>query len=198
MSQIKLKHSGGNGVIIAAPSSNPASDVTFTLPNADGSASQVIKTDASGNLSCGTKGKILKRTSTELTSTFAVTGTTETFATGLDTNFTLSNSSNSVMVVVNLRTQVEAGSDTNARANINLFRDSTAISNKFIGYFHSGGSSKNIYQEVSIFMFDAPGDTSQHTYRIKGSADTSGVIFRILEGSDPDRSSYLHCMEFEA
>ncbi len=198
MSQIKLKHSGGNGVIIAAPSSNPASDVTFTLPNADGSASQVIKTDASGNLSFGTKGKILKRTSTELTSTFAVTGTTETFATGLDTNFTLSNSSNSVMVVVNLRTQVEAGSDTNARANINLFRDSTAISNKFIGYFHSGGSSKNIYQEVSIFMFDAPGDTSQHTYRIKGSADTSGVIFRILEGSDPDRSSYLHCMEFEA
>ena len=198
MSQIKLKHSGGNGVIIAAPSSNPASDVTFILPNADGSASQVIKTDASGNLSFGTKGKILKRTSTELTSTFAVTGTTETFATGLDTNFTLSNSSNSVMVVVNLRTQVEAGSDTNARANINLFRDSTAISNKFIGYFHSGGSSKNIYQEVSIFMFDAPGDTSQHTYRIKGSADTSGVIFRILEGSDPDRSSYLHCMEFEA
>ena len=198
MSQNKLKQSGGNGVIIAAPSSNPASDVTFTLPNADGSASQVIKTDASGNLSFGTKGKILKRTSTELTSTFAVTGTTETFATGLDTNFTLSNSSNSVMVVVNLRTQVEAGSDTNARANINLFRDSTAISNKFIGYFHSGGSSKNIYQEVSIFMFDAPGDTSQHTYRIKGSADTSGVIFRILEGSDPDRSSYLHCMEFEA
>ena len=198
MSQIKLKHSGGNGVIIAAPSSNPASDVTFTLPNADGSASQVIKTDASGNLSFGTKGKILKRTSTELTSTFAVTVTTETFATGLDTNFTLSNSSNSVMVVVNLRTQVEAGSDTNARANINLFRDSTAISNKFIGYFHSGGSSKNIYQEVSIFMFDAPADTSQHTYRIKGSADTSGVTFRILEGSDPDRSSYLHCMEFEA
>ena len=198
MSQIKLKHSGGKRVILPAPSSNPASDVTFTLPNADGSASQVIKTDASGNLSFGTKGKILKRTSTELTSTFAVTGTTETFATGLDTNFTLSNSSNSVMVVVNLRTQVEAGSDTNARANINLFRDSTAISNKFIAYFHSGGSSKNIYQEVSIFMFDAPGDTSQHTYRIKGSADTSGVIFRILEGSDPDRSSYLHCMEFEA
>ena len=37
MSQIKLKHSGGNGVIIAAPSSNPASDRTITLPSdADG------------------------------------------------------------------------------------------------------------------------------------------------------------------
>ena len=50
MSQIKLKHSGGNSVIIAAPSSNPASDVTFRLPNADGSAGQFMKTDGSGNL----------------------------------------------------------------------------------------------------------------------------------------------------
>ncbi len=33
MSQIKLKHSGGNGVIIAAPSSNPAADRTITLPD---------------------------------------------------------------------------------------------------------------------------------------------------------------------
>jgi len=53
MSQIKLKHSGGNSSIIAAPSSNPASDVTFRLPNADGTAGQVLKTDGSGNLSFG-------------------------------------------------------------------------------------------------------------------------------------------------
>ncbi len=33
MSQIKLKHSGGNGVIIAAPDSNPASDRTLKLPS---------------------------------------------------------------------------------------------------------------------------------------------------------------------
>tara|TARA_R100000353_G_scaffold4368_1_gene6466 strand:- start:267 stop:908 length:642 start_codon:yes stop_codon:yes gene_type:complete len=50
MSQIKLKHSGGNSSIIAAPSSNPASDVTFRLPNADGSTGQFMKTDGSGNL----------------------------------------------------------------------------------------------------------------------------------------------------
>ena len=37
MASIKLKHSGGNGVIIAAPTSNPASDRTITLPStADG------------------------------------------------------------------------------------------------------------------------------------------------------------------
>jgi len=37
MSQIKLKHSGGNSVSIAAPDSNPASDRILKLPsNADG------------------------------------------------------------------------------------------------------------------------------------------------------------------
>ena len=33
MSALKLKHSGGNGVIIAAPSSNPAADRTITCPD---------------------------------------------------------------------------------------------------------------------------------------------------------------------
>ena len=56
MSQIKLKHSGGNSSIIAAPSSNPASDVTFRLPNADGSANEFLKTDGSGNLSFAAAG----------------------------------------------------------------------------------------------------------------------------------------------
>ena len=46
MSQIKLKHSGGNGVIIAAPSSNPAADRTITLPSdADGTLARTIDVD---------------------------------------------------------------------------------------------------------------------------------------------------------
>ena len=76
MSQIKLKHSGGNSSIIAAPSSNPASDVTFRLPNADGSAGQFMKTDGSGNLSFGAAGggKIKQWISTtkQDTATFSV------------------------------------------------------------------------------------------------------------------------------
>jgi len=52
MSSIKLKHSGGNSVSLNPPTSAPtSSDVAFKLPNADGSANQVIKTDGSGNLS---------------------------------------------------------------------------------------------------------------------------------------------------
>ena len=47
MSSIKLKHSGGNGVIIAAPDSNPASDRTLKLPsNADGTILTTTSSDA--------------------------------------------------------------------------------------------------------------------------------------------------------
>ena len=48
MSQIKLKHSGGNGVIIAAPSSNPAADRTLLLPG-DGD-STIDTLDREGNI----------------------------------------------------------------------------------------------------------------------------------------------------
>ena len=44
--QIKLKHSGGNGVIIEAPASNPASDKTIALPSTE---SGVFATKDSAN-----------------------------------------------------------------------------------------------------------------------------------------------------
>jgi len=68
MSQIKLKHSGGNSSIIAAPSSNPASDVTFRLPNADGSANQVLKTDGSGSLGFTSNNSMTLLSTTSLSS----------------------------------------------------------------------------------------------------------------------------------
>ena len=55
--KIKLVHSGGNSVSLAVPTSNPSSsEVAFKLPQADGSANQVLKTDGSGNLAFATVG----------------------------------------------------------------------------------------------------------------------------------------------
>jgi len=51
-SQIKLNEpalGGTNGVVLKAPSTNLTGDVTFVMPDADGSANQVLKTDGSGN-----------------------------------------------------------------------------------------------------------------------------------------------------
>ena len=55
MSSLKLKHSGGNSVSLNPPTSAPtSSEVAFKLPNADGSANQLLKTDGSGNLGWAT------------------------------------------------------------------------------------------------------------------------------------------------
>lgn len=61
MSQIKLKHSGGNSVIIAAPDSNPASDRTLKL-SGDGDGT-VLSTNDIGNSSSTKIRKITTSTS---------------------------------------------------------------------------------------------------------------------------------------
>ena len=71
MSSLKLKHSGGNSVSLNPPSSAPtSSEVAFKLPNADGSANQLLKTDGSGNLSFGSAGGITEYDAWVITSNF--------------------------------------------------------------------------------------------------------------------------------
>ena len=54
MGSIKLPHASGNSMSIAAPATNPASDLTLTLPPTIGTNGQYLKVDGSGNLSFGT------------------------------------------------------------------------------------------------------------------------------------------------
>ena len=54
MSNLNFLHSGGNKVTLSAPASNPSSDITFKLPQADGSSGQALVTNGSGALSFAT------------------------------------------------------------------------------------------------------------------------------------------------
>ena len=53
MSSIKLKHSGGNGISIAAPSSNPAADRTITLNDNYAGDGSFVTANSSGNVGIG-------------------------------------------------------------------------------------------------------------------------------------------------
>ena len=59
MSNLNFLHSGGNKVTLSSPDSNPSSNVTFKLPQSDGSAGQVLQTDGSGALSFSNSGLVL-------------------------------------------------------------------------------------------------------------------------------------------
>ncbi len=95
MSQIKLLHSGGNGVSIVAPDSNPASDRTLKLPS-DGDGT-ILTTNSS-------VGKILQVQQTLKTDIFSGTivenGTDRTGdITGLTVSITPSNANNKILLM---------------------------------------------------------------------------------------------------
>jgi len=50
MGSLKLPHASGNSMSLAAPATNPASDLTLTLPTTTGTTGQVLSVDGSGNL----------------------------------------------------------------------------------------------------------------------------------------------------
>jgi hypothetical protein len=57
--KIKLPHASGNSMSIAAPATNPASDLTLTLPATIGTAGQVLKNSSTpGTLEFGAAGGI--------------------------------------------------------------------------------------------------------------------------------------------
>ena len=60
MSSLKLLHSGGNGVIIAAPSSNPAANRTITLNDNYAGDGSFVTANSSGNVGIGTSSPAAK------------------------------------------------------------------------------------------------------------------------------------------
>ena len=103
MSKIKLNAaSGGGSVSIEGPASSNA-DVEFKLPVADGSANQVLKTNASGTLSFANGGKILQVVSTTKTDTFSTsTLATEEDITGMSATITPSASTSKILITASL------------------------------------------------------------------------------------------------
>ena len=84
MSNIKLVHSGGNSVSLTTPTSNPASNITFKLPQADGSAGQVLQTDGSGNLTFVNPGGISFSQQWRLTSNKSTSSTSSDISANLE------------------------------------------------------------------------------------------------------------------
>ena len=121
MSQIKLKHSGGNSVIIAAPDSNPASDRTLKLPS-DGDGT-ILTTNSS-------VGKILQVKSSAKTDVASTTSTTFTAISGLSVNITPSAASSKILVTADLKV-----GNGGAAYFLQIVRGSTPI---YIGDTESG------------------------------------------------------------
>ena len=146
----------------------------YTLPQTDGSAGQVLRTDGSGNLSwANDSGVILQVKQTDKTDTFDGNATTFSDITGLSVSITPSATTSKILVRANLL----CGISSNSYVGFRLMRDSTAIglpdaisNSTRSGFGHGAVSSANqnykLIQTGQEFL-DSPSSTSAITYKIQ-------------------------------
>ena len=180
MSQIKLLHSGGNGVSIVAPDSNPASDRTLKLPS-DGDGT-ILTTNSS-------VGKILQVKQTVKTDKFTVSANASNFfdITGLSVDITMSSASNKVLVFFTATWTGVSGQ----RGSFRIRRGSTDIgigdargsrTRAFFGSIQT--SSNNQCIPVAGQFLDTPG-TGTHTYKLQVGGE-SGVGTLTINANQSD------------
>lgn len=188
MSQIKLLHSGGNGVILAAPSSNPAADRTLRLP---GDADGTIATTANA-------GKILQVVQAVKKNRQTINSTTLVDITGMSVSITPSSASNKVLVNYSLVVFSNA-----VYYALRLLRDSD--STIFIGDENPSATSQNrasfgsydqsyvIADTIAQSFLDSPNTTSATTYKLQAySPYSSAYTIGINSGVALDNYTYMN------
>ena len=182
MSSLKLKHSGGNGVIIAAPSSNPLSDRTLTVPsNADGTILTTTNPKA---------GNIIQVVHTKKTDAF--TTTSQTYVDLMTATITPSVNSNKILIRYGVNGGT--GGDVN-HPYITIFRDSIDIGQADAASNRSRASSVKNTQDQSTHFYgnevlDSPSSTSAIVYRIKVRTSNTSTAFFNRSGRDTDLVAY--------
>jgi len=193
MSQIKLLHSGGNGVSIVAPDSNPASDRTLKLPS-DGDGT-ILTSNSS-------VGKILQVVQDTKTDTFTTTSASDVEVTGLSVSITPSSSSNKVLLSVHLGL---VGGDQNAYAGFTLYREIGGSSTDLLIGDAGGGSrpsrtfaantnASGTYNATAagFQLLDSPNTTSAITYKIKVRSGYSNKSIYINRYHTNDDENYTY------
>ena len=188
MRQIKLLHSGGNGVILAAPSANPAADRTLRLP---GDADGTIATTANA-------GKILQVIQAVKKNRQTINSTTLVDITGMSVSITPSSASNKVLVNYSLVVFSNA-----VYYALRLLRDSD--STIFVGDENPSATSQNrasfgsydssyvIADTIAQRFLDSPNTTSATTNKLQSySPYSSAYTIGINSGVALDNYTYMN------
>jgi len=174
MSQIKLLHSGGNGVIIAAPDSNPTQDRTLKLPS-DGDGT-ILTTNSS-------VGKILQVVQTFKKDTFSTSNNDHTEITGLNASIAKTIASSKILISVDIG-YGRSGRDS---TEFKLYEDSSELTDAnstgatsdncfIVDYNHLYGTTYETYSWYNVskkVLIDGQNDTSSHTYKVYGHSNAA-------------------------
>ena len=178
-SEIRLPEdtdNGSNYVAIKAPD-NLASNLTLTLPSADGTSGQVLQTNGSGVLSfagvSASAGQVIQVVSTLKTDRFSTNASGETDITGLSVTITPSSTSNKILILAH----ITSSSNNSSGIHFRVLRGATAVgvgsdgSRTPMGFTtDSGQSDTNRATTIGAYCFlDTPSSTSSLTYKVTAS-----------------------------
>jgi hypothetical protein len=158
---------------IAAPATNPASDLELKLPATIGSAGEVLKNSSTpGTLEFGAAGggkinQILMYTDSD-NRDLSVNTSTWTQVPSMQLAITTTSNSSKVMIMHN-GTHFQDTADITAGATI--FRDTTNLGPDEQGFQLLYGSANDFAHQVSIHYLDTPGNAGTYTYKIYYKSD---------------------------
>ena len=202
MGSIKLPHSSGNSMSIAAPATNPASDLEIKLPATIGSAGQILKNSSTaGTLEFATGGKLLNYVQTWDYTHVTLADNGDNYS-QLNTNITPTSTASRVLVMISLGL---VSSDSAADVGWSLQRDSTwlgvpsstsATNEATFGAFMNHGSGEAF--PSTMHYLDHPNTTSQVTYKVISRANSPRdmVINRRNQDNALRVSSFMQLLEF--
>jgi len=175
---------------------------TYTLPQTDGSAGQVLKTDGSGNLSWTTPsaGKVIQIVQDTKTDTFMTSSASDVEVTGLSVSITPSSSSNKILVSIHLGM---VGGQDDSYAGFTLYREIGGSSTDLIKGDAGGGirpsvtfvGMTNNFEDYNAYsasfeFLDSPNTTSAITYKIKVRSGYSNNNIYINRMHTDDNQNY--------
>ena len=193
---IKLKGSTAGSVALDAPAntSPSGSDISFTLPIADGSSGQVLTTNGSGALSFANAGKILQVVQTAKTDSFSFSpSSTPEFGTVCSVTITPSSTSSKILVLYTINAR---SGGTNQGHGTRVLRGSTAIgigdtngsrTRAGMGSFFSSASYRN--RSISQVILDTPSTTSATTYNLQIGGESSATYY--VNAGEGNSSAYM-------
>ena len=205
MSSIKFPHASGNSMSIAAPASNPASDLTLTLPTTIGSNGQYMKVDGSGNLGWGSDaGKILQVVSASTTS-----GTTTTSTSPTDTSLTgtITPTASSSKILVHCSAQAGHYRDYSGQGmGLTIVRtvssSDTVVydsNDDQLLYFDNGQMVATNYRSAwSTMLEDSPSTTSACAYKVQIEVHVSANSGTAYFNHTNTGKAWMHLMEVAA
>jgi hypothetical protein len=151
---------------IAAPATNPASDLELKLPATIGTAGQVLKNSSTaGTLEFGNVTSKIVQVVSQVYSTSDSNTTTTYEDTGLTQNITPTKAANKIIIMLDQHFYLNEPNGGDNVMNFELYRDSTAIN-----YDRRGVDTVDrtaIFGRVNMLTWDHPDTTSAVTYKTK-------------------------------